>query len=87
MQKDMNSIENAPEDSVEIEGGSNGEAVIASDNAPVLKKKKSRLNNQDRYALAAFLFILPFLIGFAVFKLAPCIVSLQLSFSTVVRCV
>ena len=85
MQKDMNSIENAPEESVEIEVGSNGEAVIASDNAPVLKKKKSRLNNQDRYALAAFLFILPFLIGFAVFKLAPCIVSLQLSFSTVVN--
>lgn len=85
MQKENNSVENAPEESMNIEVNGNGEAVIAEGQLPKFRKKKSKLNNQDRYALAAFLFILPFVIGFAVFKLAPCIISIQMSFSTVVN--
>ncbi len=40
-----------------------------------------KLKYQDRYAIAGFLFALPFILGFAFFKLAPLVVSLQLSFS------
>ena len=52
-------------------------------------KKKSKnerfvFTNQDRYALAGFIFVLPFLLGFAFFKLAPFIVSIRMSFSVVV---
>ena len=72
---------NAESVNVEVTGG--GEAVITEQ--PPMRAKKNRMNNQDRYALAAFVFILPFIIGFAVFKLAPCIISIQLSFSTIVN--
>lgn len=57
-----------------------GEAAIVQSKP---RKKKMRLKYQDRYAIAGVIFALPFIVGFAVFKLAPLIVSLQLSFSQV----
>ncbi len=62
---------------IEIPVDSNGGIV-----SPLQRKKRRfSLKYQDRYALTGFICILPFLIGFALFKLAPLVVSLQLSFS------
>ncbi len=45
------------------------------------KRKVKKLKYQDRYAIAGFIFSLPFIIGFAIFKLVPLVASIQLSFS------
>lgn len=55
----------------------NGTAAIVQ----AKPRRGKRLKYQDRYAIAGLIFSLPFIIGFAAFKLAPLVVSLQLSFS------
>lgn len=85
MEDNNNSIQtNAETETLAEEQVVEVEATIVEGDTAVLapKKRKSRkLKYQDRYAIAGFLFALPFIIGFAVFKLAPLIVSFQLSFS------
>lgn len=72
-------VDNAVDTQLEnVEINENGEAAIVQLKP---RKLKRRLKYQDRYAIAGFFFALPFIIGFALFKLAPLVVSLQLSFS------
>ena len=85
MEDNNNSIKNNVETEVVTEMVEINETVdvIQGETAVLAPKRKKRrkLKYQDRYAIAGFLFALPFIIGFAVFKLAPLAVSLQLSFS------
>lgn len=75
--EDNNSVKNDME-TVEL-----NEVSVQGDTAVIMPKvkKRKKLKYQDRYAIAGFLFSLPFIIGFAIFKLAPLAVSIQLSFS------
>lgn len=81
MKKDKKSIkqDEVIENVVDQEINAGDVAVIA----PKGKKTRKKLRYQDKYAMVGFLFILPFIIGFAMFKLAPLAVSFQLSFSIV----
>ncbi len=79
IQQDDAVEQTAVEETVIEEINADGTAVIA----PKQRKMKRRLKYQDRYAMVGFLFILPFVIGFALFKLAPLAVSLQMSFSQI----
>ncbi len=63
----------------DVQINENGEAAIVQEKP--IKIRSRKLKYQDRYAIAGFCFALPFLIGFALFKLAPLVISLQLSFS------
>lgn len=79
MDDNKNSIQLDENDAQQIEIDASGEAAVAA--VKPKKKRTKKLKFQDRYAIAGFLFVLPFIIGFALFKLAPLIVSIQLSFS------
>lgn len=62
----------------DVQVDANGTAAIVQTKP---HKRRKRMKYQDRYAIAGLIFSLPFIIGFAAFKLAPLVVSLQLSFS------
>lgn len=75
---DINAVaDDTPMDDIQI--SENGTAAIVQPKT----RKKRRMKYQDRYAIAGLIFALPFILGFAIFKLAPMLVSLQLSFSYV----